>query len=82
MAPAPAMLPTTPVEPAAFLSGVTISAAFDRYMAESPMKPGSEKDFATAIRRFIELRGDIDLHAIRKGHVVALVMWSRSRTCC
>ena len=67
-APAP---PAPAVVPEPILSGVTITGAFDRYMAESPMKPGSKKDFGTAIRRFVELHGDLDLHAIRKAHVVA-----------
>ena len=70
-APVPGMVIITPAEPAISPSGVTISVAVDRYMAESPMKPGSKKDFGASISRFIELHGDVDLHAIRKSHVVA-----------
>lgn len=34
------------------------------------MQPKTIKDFGTAIRRFVELHGDLDMHHIERRHVV------------
>ena len=52
------------------ISGVTVSELFQRYTSEARMKPKSKADFGTAVRRFIDLHGDLDLHQIEKRHVV------------
>ena len=65
--PAPSL---SPVEAGPKASGVTISEALRLYTSASPMKDATKVDFGVAIRRFVELHGDLDLHHIQKRHVI------------
>ena len=74
--PEPVALAAPPAAPVAVapaakpLSGMTITDCFGRYTSEAHMQPKTIKDFGTAIRRFVELHGDLDMHQIERRHVV------------
>lgn len=69
--PMPARPNRLPVVPAPASGDITFRDLWDRYRLERKLAPKTEADFATSVRRFEELHGNLPVTAVTKAHARA-----------